>query len=225
MLIAEIGNNFFGDMRKAKEMIVAADASGADLIKGQAFRAVDIKGGSMPYEFYRECELSVAQCIELIEFARHIDNDMFFSIFSKGFEDVERHQNWRKVAGSQTRQGRFGPSLDRPEVIISVPEDVRVEAVMPFRQAEILHVSQYLTEAPGLERIARMSDLLGRQVGYSDHTIGVETAISAALDFGAIVIEKHFTLEKDVAFGGQVYRDTVHAATPEEFARLATAIN
>lgn len=56
------------------------------------------------------------------------------------------------------------------------------------------------------------------QVGYSDHTQGIEVAI-AAVSLGAKVIEKHFTLNK--ALEGP---DHMASSEPKEFARMVKAI-
>jgi len=51
--------------------------------------------------------------------------------------------------------------------------------------------------------------------GYSDHTIGIDTCLMA-IDRGATVIEKHFTLDKS----DQTIRDHCLSATPDEFKLL-----
>lgn len=222
MLIAEIGNNHFGDIEKARELIRTAHNCGADVIKGQAFRAVDIKLGSMPRSFYEQCELSVEEYLELIDYARDLGNDLFYSIFSTGMEAIQQKQIWKKVTGAQSREGILTMKDDSPNLIVSVP----VAASCPkFKKAQVLHVSDYLTTNPNLWHIETLSEHLGHQVGYSDHTIGTEACLKAIRVFGVHVIEKHFTLKKNVEFQGAVFRDTVHGAAPNELNSIARELS
>ncbi|MDO8505867.1 MAG: N-acetylneuraminate synthase [bacterium] len=48
-----------------------------------------------------------------------------------------------------------------------------------------------------LRAMLSMKDVLGVFVGYSDHTLGIEVPIAAAA-LGATIIEKHFTLDKNM---------------------------
>ncbi len=224
LLIAEIGNCHFGSIKRAKELIKAAHNSGADLIKGQAFHAKDIQG-SMPPEFYQKCEFSVQQYIDLIEYARDIGNDLFYSIFSPGFEQLSMYQIWHKTAGIQTRNGAVNEHHDIANMIISVPRHVDLQTLYHFKHAEILHVSDYLVTDPQLEQIPILTNWLKRPAGYSDHTEGVHYAIVAYKEYGADIIEKHFCMKKNESFNGVVFRDTTHGATPDEFEKLARVMS
>lgn len=62
-----------------------------------------------------------------------------------------------------------------------------------------------------------MKEVLKKPVGYSDHTVGIEVPIAAAL--GAVVIEKHFTLDKQME--GPDHRASLE---PDELGQMVRAI-
>ena len=64
----------------------------------------------------------------------------------------------------------------------------------------VLHCNtEYPTpmEDVNLKAMCTIRDTLGVEVGYSDHTLGTEVAI-AAVTLGATVLEKHFTLDRNL---------------------------
>lgn len=71
-------------------------------------------------------------------------------------------------------------------------------------------------ENTNIRTIPHMAELFGCQVGLSDHTMGVGSAV-ASVALGATVIEKHFTLRR--ADGGV---DSTFSLEPEEFQSLVT---
>ncbi len=70
----------------------------------------------------------------------------------------------------------------------------------PWERVTVLHCN---TEYPtpmvdvNLKAMLSIRDAFGVQVGYSDHTLGIEVPI-AAVAMGATVIEKHFTLNRNL---------------------------
>ncbi len=85
----------------------------------------------------------------------------------------------------------------------------------------LLHCnSEYPTPYPDAN-IRAMFDLkkrFGLEVGYSDHTLGIEVPIAAAA-LGATVIEKHFTLDRTMEGP-----DQVSSIEPDELKKLVTSI-
>lgn len=234
ILIAEIGNNHFGDMDKAKELISLAVRSGASMVKMQAINPYLVKG-SMPLEFYCQCALSDDQCVELMEFCENGFNvPLFFSIFGdrelKLFPKLFKRQSFFKVSAGQTKAyledlNTYSISgYDLPNVIMSIPEE-SIKFMNKMNHAKLMYATPYLVEDPKLNNIERIRFLSGSGVfGYSDHTIGIDWCVRAVRDCGSNIIEKHFTDEKNKEFGGIVFRDTVHGATPNEFEKLAKEI-
>ena len=67
-------------------------------------------------------------------------------------------------------------------------------------QITVLHCNtEYPTplEDVNLKAMCTIKEEFGVNVGYSDHTLGIEVAI-AAVAMGATVIEKHFTLDREM---------------------------
>ena len=77
---------------------------------------------------------------------------------------------------------------------------ILVNAGTNKKEVTILHCNtEYPTpyEDVNLNAMLTIRDKLGVKVGYSDHTLGIEVPIAAVV-LGAEVIEKHFTLSKDM---------------------------
>lgn len=78
--------------------------------------------------------------------------------------------------------------------------EVLTEAGTSKRDITVLHCNtEYPTpvEDVNLSAMLAIEEAFGIDVGYSDHTLGIEVAIAAAA-LGAKVIEKHFTLDRDM---------------------------
>lgn len=99
--------------------------------------------------------------------------------------------------------------------------DVLMAAGTPRERVTVLHCN---TEYPtpfadvNLRAMNTLGEALGVAVGYSDHTPGIEVAI-AAVARGATVIEKHFTLDRNLP--GPDHRASLE---PDELAAMVRAI-
>jgi N,N'-diacetyllegionaminate synthase len=83
---------------------------------------------------------------------------------------------------------------------ISDALEVLISAGTPLNKITVLHcTSAYPANVDEVNLLAMqsISSEFGVNVGYSDHTIGIEVAI-AAVALGARIIEKHFTISRDL---------------------------
>ncbi|MBT5470142.1 MAG: N-acetylneuraminate synthase [Nitrospina sp.] len=108
-------------------------------------------------------------------------------------------------------------TLGEIEAAIEVLEN----AGMPRAKLTVLHCT---TEYPtpmievNLRAMQSIHEAFGVAVGYSDHTQGIEVAI-AAVTMGATVIEKHFTLDRNLP--GPDHQASLE---PSEFKAMVLAI-
>jgi len=98
--------------------------------------------------------------------------------------------------------GQFGKSVILSTGMATMGDveaaiDVLEQAGTPRSRITVLHcTTEYPTPMAevNLSAMQSMQSAFGVEVGYSDHTSGIEVAIAAAA-MGATVIEKHFTLD------------------------------
>lgn len=99
--------------------------------------------------------------------------------------------------------------------------DVLEQAGTPRSQITVLHCN---TEYPtpmtdvNLRAMLTIRDAFGVAVGYSDHTLGIEVPI-AAVALGATMIEKHFTLDRNLP--GPDHKASLE---PDELKAMVSAI-
>jgi len=98
---------------------------------------------------------------------------------------------------------------------------VLIDAGTPKEKISILHCN---TEYPtpmldvNLKAMNQIANELNVKFGYSDHTLGIEVPI-AAVALGAKIIEKHFTLDKNLPGP-----DHIASLEPDELKQMVSAI-
>ena len=226
-VIAELSANHGGDIEIAKETIRAAKRAGADAIKLQTYTAdtitIDcqkndflIKGtiweGKNLYELYREASLPWDWHAELFDVARQEGLICFSSPFDKTAVDFleELKVPAYKIASFEITDIpliEYAASKGKPMIIstgIATDEDIQL-AVDTCKNAGnnaiilLKTSSQYpaLIEDANLLMIPDLALRFGVLSGLSDHTTG-ELVPIVATSLGAVAIEKHLILDKNI---------------------------
>lgn len=239
-VIAEVGNNHEGDFSVAIELVRRAAEAGADAVKFQTFRPEYYVSAKDEARFQRlkKFQFTFAQFEQLKDEADKRGIIFFstpFDLESAGF--LGRIAAAVKIAsGDNTffpliaRAAESGKPLIVSGGLATAEELVRVRdfifsANPTYRQRgnlAFLHcVSSYPVppEQANLAAIATMKRTLETEVGYSDHTIGIE-ACPLAVAMGARIIEKHFTLSKTFSD----FRDHQLSADPADMREMVAKI-
>ena len=172
-------------------------------------------GNDSQLEMLRKLELSVTDHHELVDYCKQ-KGVMFFStafdLDSIDFLHTLGMGLWKIPSGEVTNYpylkkiAQYGEDviLSTGMCEISDIEDayeVLVSNGVKKEQITILHCNtEYPTpyEDVNLLAMCEIRDKFGVNVGYSDHTKGIEVPI-AAVALGATVIEKHFTLDRNMS--------------------------
>ena len=232
-IIAEAGNNHEGSLERAIEMVSVASECGADAIK---FQAID------PYELVSESDterikalkkfkLSFGDYSKLAKVCSDNKIDFLSTPFDiKSAELLNNIQDSFKIASGDNN---FFPLIEKVftfnktiYISLGILEEEQLLELVNFLDALkkkyssnqkicLLHcISSYPAdnETLNLKRIQTLKKKFNQFViGYSDHSIGI-LATSHAVAMGAEVIEKHFTLDKNLSD----FRDHKLSADPDE---------
>ena len=226
-IIAEAGVNHNGSLKLAKQLVAAASNAGADAVKFQTFIAEELVSINAPkaeyqkkttdasesqFDMIKKLELSKNNHKELMEYAERRGIIFLSTPFDEMSTDllVELGVPLVKIGSGEITNYPFLKHIAKKNlpVILSTGmaniQEVR-EAVSVIKEAEckdliLLHcTSNYpaRVEDCNLRAMKTMAEELNVPVGYSDHTLGIFVSI-AAVAMGACVIEKHFTLDKNL---------------------------
>lgn len=233
VIIAEIGENHLGNMDMARMMVKEAAAAGADIAKFQSYRGADVNPDDSERAWFTQVELSDEMHHELKALAESCGIEFMSSPFT-----VERAQllceglGLRKIKIASSEMLNL-PLLDyinehADTVFLSTGMaaiDEVGQAVSHLSQVEDLYILHCTTQYPCLDESANLAAIPAlqeafpeRRVGFSDHTLGM-VACLGAVALGATVIEKHFTLAKNLPG-----TDHVLSVTPPELAELVSSI-
>ena len=245
-IIAEAGVNHNGDTSIAKKLIDVAKDSGADAIKFQSFIAEELAIPELkkaPYqdkgdaetqlEMLQKLELSEADVRELQDYCK--EKGILFLSTPFDFKSADRLEK-QGVAAYKISSGDLNnyPFLSyvakkgKPMILSTGMSNWgEIEKAIDSIVGEgnkTLVLLQCTTDYPAkfedinLNAMISMRERFDFLIGFSDHTPGIEASIAAAA-LGAKVIEKHFTLDRELP--GPDHKASL---SPDELRRLISSI-
>lgn len=226
-IIAEAGDNHNGDFNTALKLVDVAKRAGADCVKFQTFVTEEIisKYAEMAeyqkkntgkeesqFEMVKRLELSFDEFRKIKEYCDRVGiqflstpfdlksvdflNELGVPFFKIPSGEITNYPYLIKIAHTG-KPVVMSTGMCEPDEILAA---INVLEKNGSGEITLLHCN---TEYPtplkdvNLYAMRTMKKMFGKKVGYSDHTKGIEVPI-AAVALGACVIEKHFTLDKNM---------------------------
>lgn len=248
LIAAEIGINHNGDPELARRMIDAAADAGADAVKFQSYRTHEFladrelsytytsRGREITesqWDLFSRCELSSDALARLAAHARARNVRFFATPTSpRGVQELaalgcELVKNGSDCLGHLPLVRAMAASGMRTVLSTGMATLAEIdEAVRAFRGAGgrelvlLACTSSYPTpdDEVHLRRIPALAAAFGVPCGFSDHSAGTSAALGA-VTLGACMIEKHFTLDRDLEGPDQRF-----SSDPREFAELVRGV-
>ena len=242
-VIAEIGINHNGDLAVAKEMILAAQETGADAVKFQK-RTPEVcvpedqrnimretPWGYITYMEYREkVEFGEQEYREIDRFCKEIGIHWFVSVWDEAAVDFMETFNpvcYKLPSASLTDQnlllkvrGTGSPMIISTGMSTSEQIDEAVNMIGTENLVILHSTSAYPCDPQelNLRMVETLMEKYDCPIGYSGHEVGlIPSVISVGL--GASVVERHFTLDRAM-WGG----DQAASVEPGGFRRLVKYI-
>lgn len=248
-IIAEAGVNHNGSLETAKKLVDSAAQAGADCVKFQTYiteedtsvfaAQADYQkqntgdGAQSQYEMLKKLELDYEEFRELKRYCEEkgiLFLSSAFELRSIDFLEELGIPFW-KIASSEITNYPFLKKIaqtGKPIVMstgMCTLQEIRqaMDVLLSCGDRKIV-LLQCNTEYPTPMQDVNLRAMLGLQrefgcpVGYSDHTQGIEIAVAAAA-LGAVIIEKHFTLDKQMEGP-----DHIASLEPKELETMVRAI-
>lgn len=247
-VIAEAGVNHNGSLELAKTLVDCAKDAGADCIKFQTFIAKNIASknarkaeyqkqqtdsNESQLDMLKKLELSFDEFLELNGYCKERQIEFLSTAFdfdSIAFLNRLGMNKWKIPSGDITNLPYLIKiaQLNKPVILstgMSTMDEIR-DAIHVLKEngAGEITVLHCTTEYPtpfkdvNLMAMKEIEKVFGLPIGYSDHTKGIEISI-AAVSMGATVIEKHFTLDRNME--GPDHKASLE---PEELKAMVSAI-
>lgn len=246
-IIAEAGVNHNGSFELACKLVDAAKKAGVDCIKFQTFKSKNLvshtaqkaeyqkntTGAGPQVDMLKKLELSYEEFLALKDYCDKIGICFLstpFDLDSIEFLNSIDMPFWKIPSGEVTNYPYLVTlaKTGKPVVMSTGMCDIKEiqEAISVLREngakeIKLLHCNtEYPTpfEDVNLRAMQTMREAFGLEVGYSDHTKGIEVPI-AAVALGATVIEKHFTLDRNME--GPDHKASLE---PHELAKMVSSI-
>lgn len=222
LVIAEIGINHEGSLVTAKQMVDAAAAAGAEVVKHQTHIVEDEMSGAAKkvipgnadvsiYEIMRRCALNEEDELALKNYVEEKGMIFISTPFSRAA--ANRLHKWNvpayKIGSGECNNYpllQHIASFGKPIILSTGMNTIEsiLKAVAIFEQYKIsyalLHTTNLYPTPNHLVRLGAMVELLQQfpkaVVGLSDHTL-TNHACFGAVALGASILERHFTDSMD----------------------------